>query len=74
MTLNTENKQDTYEELTGRMVLLQSRLEEEINILEGLINIAQNYAESENSDLVYILSELKKKVKDIQKLAISTDE
>jgi len=74
MVSDIEHKQNTYEELTGKMVLLQSELEGKINTLQSLINIAHTYAEYENSDLAYILGELKNKIKDIQKLAMSTDE
>ncbi len=59
-------KENTLEHLSSELILIQSKLEVQLNALEALINIAKNHAESEDSDLLYLLEALSQKAENIR--------
>lgn len=71
---NEEEWQESFEEVVSRMVMLQSKLEQEANALEGLIDIACRYVENENSNLLSLLKMLKDKASIIKNTVMTMEE
>lgn len=71
---NEEEWQESFEEVVSRMVMLQSKLEQEANALEGLIDIACRYVENENSNLLNLLKMLKDKASIIKNTVMTMEE
>ena len=64
----------TLETLMSEFLLVQSKLEHEVNALESLIKIAKNQAENEDSELTCLIDALQNKAENIRNTVFEMSE